>query len=373
MNIQKPVAYLIGIIILAGCSSGSDESDLLDYSQIPDLELSLVLEVGETDEFLPGNLSDMVVTSQGHMLVSDWSRTSIEQISADGEYLGSVATQGGGPGELTQWFFIRNKGNDTLMVQHQSGMFAFYGPDDGHNYRFAYSLLRESIADWPMYIVGPRSETEYYASAGRVIRDVEAAIRNPDTHSLTKYVVANAKMMIVQDSIFNLRTPNSHIHSVGGGIAVYGVPYRVGDVMRVLNDGNYLIARPDSGTITFHDKNFKVEKQIKLNVPERLLSTQEINRALEQIRESVRQDILPKIPSAKPVFLDFWATGSHLFLHTDNLEDGKEIVVLDGDGGPVGRFIIDNIDTIKHFSGNKIYVLSKDPDHGDMIRVYEWQ
>lgn len=345
----------------------------MEYDKLPNLSLELILEIGETDEFLPGNLNDMMVTSQGQMLVSDYSRTSIEQISPAGEYLGSVATQGGGPGELTQWFRMSNKGSDTLMVQHQSGMFAFYGPGPNGKYEFKRSILSEVTGDRRLYIVGPRSENEYYGTIGQIIRDVETFAKSPETHSSTEYVVTDSKMNIVQDSIFFLNTARSHIHMIGSGFTVFSLPYRVSDVMRVNDDGSYIVANPYTGVITFHDNNFAIQKQVELNVKERLVSNQELARVLENIREDARQDVMPKIATVKPIFLDLWATENHLFLHTDNLEDGREIVVLDGDGGAVGRFIIDNIDIIKHFNDNLVYVLSKDPDHGDMIRVYEWQ
>lgn len=220
--------------------------------------------------------------------------------------------------------------------------------------------------------MGPRSENEYFASIGQVIRDVDTFAKNPATHSSTEYVITDSKMQVLQDSIFFLDTANMHIHMMGGGFSIFGIPYRASDVIHIKNDGSYVIARPGSGEINFYDNHFGLKSSINLETVERKVSNSDIDYALKSVREDVQQDVRAKIAPVKPPFLNLWLTDSHIFMHTDNTEDGKEIVVLEIDGSPVGKFVVSNIDNIKYFDKNLIYVLSKDPEMGDMIRVYEW-
>jgi len=138
-----------------------------------------------------------------------------------------------------------------------------------------------------------------------------------------------------------------------------------------MDDGNYLIARPEKSSIKLFNKDNSLDKEIHLSVNTRSITSDDIDYVFRDTDRDIRRAIVQRLHDTKPPFLDLWASESHLWLQTDKSENGKEVVVLDWEGTVKGKLLIHEFDEIEKIIDNRIYAIHKNPDMGHSIRVYD--
>src|SRR5690625_7026204 len=79
---------LMAGVMISGCTADSDDA-LVDYHDLQELSVDLALEIGESEAYLPGNLRDLVLLSNGRLLVSDRASGTIEQLDRKSTRLNS--------------------------------------------------------------------------------------------------------------------------------------------------------------------------------------------------------------------------------------------------------------------------------------------
>jgi hypothetical protein len=368
----KNLFYLLVIVVLvSGCGSGSESAGSIDYSKIDEIPLTLEIETLESDDYFHGQLADMVLASDGTMLVSDYGSTTIEQFSPNGEHVGTIAKQGGGPGELSQWFFMIDKGNDSLVVRHQSGMMVTYARKASGQFGFEYSISGERSAG-PVQLVGPHPNGTFYATKGQIISDIAAALANPATHRETHLALVDNRNQIQRDSILPVMTPNPHIQQFdNGGIAVFPVPFRYMDRVRVHENG-YVLGLPNEATFKFYNHDHELQETLVLDIAPRRISSEDLDYATRNMNENAKSAVLGKVGNFKPAFQNFWYNGEYLFLSTDAHESGTDIVVLKRSGTPVGKIVVPPYEDPRYFIGDRIYALNRNPEIGHSVRIYSW-
>ena len=365
---------LLSAAILQACGSGSDNTTPeINYASLDSLQTEVVLEIGESEDYLPGELQSLIVTSDGGMLVSDRASVSIEQFDDSGNHLATVAEEGEGPGELARFFRMKDIGNDTLLVSEQATQRTYYAPGKDGLYSFVRASVPSELPDRTINIQGAQSDTAYYARTGLVIRDIQTAMKNETDYYKSAVVLVSPSAQILQDSLHLLKSPSSHISQSGGGFRINSVPYRYDDHFVLLGNGKYLIARPDSSAIDFYSSDQKLEKSLKLNIAQRPVSDADLEYELEDVDSKIRSEIEARVDEQKPPFLNVWASEHYLWLHTDTSEEGKEIVVLDYDGNAIGKFMLPEVDSIQEIKENRIYTIHRSLIKGHLIRVYEVQ
>ena len=115
---------LMAGVMISGCTADSDDA-LVDYHDLQELSVDLALEIGESEAYLPGNLRDLVLLSNGRLLVSDRASGTIEQFDQSGNHVGTVAGRGEGPGELPSTFTMISGQDDQVAVFHRSKLAIF--------------------------------------------------------------------------------------------------------------------------------------------------------------------------------------------------------------------------------------------------------
>lgn len=363
---------LFCLVVLAGCSGQEESAEQISYSSLPDLQVDLVIEAGESDAYFPSNLNDLFVTQDGSIIVSDWGSNTLEQFSPDGRHVQNIASEGGGPGELPNFFFIADTGNDRFMIEHQGARRDLFVPDDTGLYTYLSTASSDENSGYGYNIISKRSENEYYATPRNVIRDVQSLLVNPEDYREGTVVVIDESDQLVRDSLVVLKTPLPHLTEAGNtGFTVDRIPYRHNDRFVPLEDGEYLLARPGESRLEFYDMNQNLLREIELNVALREISSSDLEYAFRNHRDDVIRHIEARMHDFKPVFLDILASENHLWLHTDNTEAGKEFVVLEMDGTPVGKFLLSEFDEVKKAIDNRVYTIHQNPDIGHSVRVYE--
>lgn len=367
------------IIFLSSLSYSCTEKDTghtaFDYKDIEISDVQIITDTSENELYISGQLRDLIRMPDGTMLVSDLGSITIEQFSAAGEHLKTIAKRGRGPGELSTFFILYKGAGDTLLVRHR-GMFNqmdYYYQDytDGI-YRYHRAVMFESPEERYVQMFGDVSEIELLATARHNIPFYHHLTEEAENFDFVPVVLANSGEKIIQDSLHLLKTPNPETDFFEGGMNVLGMPpYQYQDRLRVLSNDRYMIARPDSAVLYIYNHHHTLDREIPLHTKLQKIEKSELDIALGNMNRSVRKRMEERVPEYKPPFLDVWASDSHILLHTDNQEEGKEMVVLSMSGEPEARFYLSEYDGIQYFTGQKIYSLHRNPDKGHSVRVYQ--
>jgi len=358
-------------VIFTGCKeNGRSEADI-NYSTLPEISFELITEIGDSENYLPARLNELFVAPDGSILISDWGSNTLEQFSSNGEHLKTIATQGDGPGELSNFFFIANAGSGTLLVEQQGSRRDFFEPNETGIYSYKNTVSADGNGSMGFHILGMRTDSEFFATPRNVVRNVQELIQNPVDYRKVSVSIVNDTNEILQDSLHILQSPNAHLTSMNGGFRVNTIPYRNIDRIKVMDDGNYLIARPENSTIKLFNKDHSLLNEIHLTVNTRSITGDDIDYVFRDTDREIRRDIEQRLHDTKPPFLNLWPSESHLWLHTDKSENGKEIVVLELDGKVLGKLMIHEFDEIEKVIGNQIYAIHKDPEMGHSIRIYD--
>ncbi|GAA5521050.1 hypothetical protein LQ318_04850 [Aliifodinibius salicampi] len=380
----REISILIGMLIFLLWMGNSaillaQEGDPVEYEELPVIQADIDKEIGDEQGYLPGRLSDLILMSDGTLLVSDVQKKTIEQFNTEGKHMGTIAREGRGPGELPFIFTLAGGGNDTLIVQHSSStQVDFFGRDSGGIYTHARSSKTDYRENYhPLFFVGSPSGSSYYYA----IRSKTEVDTDLPEYKMDSIVMLDGFQHIIRDSLHMLKRPNyvyadptkySTNITFGGKTPVGMPPYRYQDRFRLMDDGQYLIARPDSTALFIYNKNHELVRQIPLNVESRSVQKTDLDYHFRDEPRDVRQRLKRYVPELKPPFLNIWVSENHILLHTDNSRNGKEMVVLTmkGEPEPIGKFYLSEFDDIRYFRGNRIYTLYKNPERGHSIMVY---
>lgn len=375
-DIKTFTTVVLLLYLISGCQNNPD--DLIDYDKLRKLEVDKVLEFGESEGYVPGELGDLVLVSDNTILVSDWGTTTIEQFSTGGEHVGTVATEGRGPGELPSFFMLNKGTNDTLLVVHggMSRRVDYFTRGGDGIYRYVRTHIRENLKDRFATIIGPSPDTAYYAKTrGNSGNRQQWFADHPEYYWSPIILLDNSFDHILKDSLHLLKKTVPLIElSEGGAMTYLGIPpYQSLDLFRLMDSGRYLIARSDSSALYVYNRDHSLNRKIPLRVRERPVEQADLDYQFElrNTDSEVRSKMESRIPGTKPPFHNVWVSENHIWLHTDTRKEGKQIVALSLEGAPVGVFYLSAYDDIRYFRGERIYVLHKNPKAGHSIRIYQ--
>ncbi|SHE30664.1 hypothetical protein SAMN05443144_10116 [Fodinibius roseus] len=355
----------------------AQEGDPVEYDELPVIKVDIDTEIREAQGYLPGRLNDLILMSDGTLLVSDIQKKTIEQFNTEGKYMGTIAREGQGPGELPFMFTLAGGENDTLIVQHSSStQVDFFGQESGGIYTHARSSKTDPGENYhPAAIVGSHSGSSYYYA----IRSKTEVDTDLPEYKMDPIVIMDGFQHIIRDSLHMLKRPNyvyadptkySTNITFGGKTPVGMPPYRYQDRFRMMDNGHYLIAHPDSSALFINNRNDELIRQIPLNVEPRHVQKSDLDYHLsEEPREASRR-LKRYVPELKPPFLNIWVSPDYILLHTDNSGEGKEMAVFTMEGEPIGKFYLSEFDDIRYFRNNRIYTLYKNPEREHSIRIY---
>jgi hypothetical protein len=374
---KKVLFIFLTILLISGCNALAQKDNVISYSKISRINVEIVKKIGEDGDHLLGRLEDLVHMKDGTILVSDLGKTTVEQFSNGGDEINTIAKQGKGPGELSSFFRLFRGSNETLIIRQRGGSqrIDYFKKGKDNLYKYINSWAPQQFKNRFVTFIGVRSSTEYYASAPWDSQNIQQLITNQSNYILTPIVIVDKFENILEDSLHLLKKPMPMIELSGNsGINVLGMPpYQSRDRFRIMEEGRYLIARPDSSALYFYTNDNKLDKKIHLNIKERPVEEADLDYHFKLINADgeVRRIMEERVPKIKPIFLNIWVSQQHIWLHTDTSEDGKEIVVLTLEGKPVGKFTLPPVDEIEYCREEGIYVLHKDPKTGHSIRIYD--
>lgn len=366
--------WVLGLaaLLMAGCAGSDDENGKLDYAALDQLEYSLVTEIGETEDYLPGQFTSLAVDSRGNILAWDGTKVTIEQFDAEGNHLATVATEGGGPGEVVQNTRLVGVPGDTLVLSFpRANQYSLFAPGEDGAYSFLEAVNHENPRSGSMNVQGSQSPDRHFLTT-RSFGDMAQFGPEGPANTLHHVDLVDRTHTILRDSLHEMILPNPIIEMIDGGISVYsGVPFQYEDQLRVFRDGSYLIARADSAILEYYDADYGLQRRVDLDVVERPIEEEDREYAFRNMDREVQEKMLLRLAETKPAFLGLWASNEMIVMHTDNSEEGREMVVLTHQGEPVGRFVLGESERVHAVDGKRLYVVDNDTDRGSVIRIYE--
>ncbi|MEX0773921.1 MAG: hypothetical protein WD038_12180, partial [Balneolales bacterium] len=177
---KKDRIFVLSGIVLAflflhqGCNNSDEETDLINYSELDEIATEVLLEIGHRDgDPIFGALIGLVVFEDGSMVVGDRGTRRIEQFSEDGSYVGAVANQGDGPGELSPLFELVLGGEESLIVHHfgmENRVDYFVTDPDGDGFLYEDTVIQEAVMDHRNLMLGALSSDRYLVRVTEILR-----------------------------------------------------------------------------------------------------------------------------------------------------------------------------------------------------------
>ncbi|MBE9048320.1 hypothetical protein IQ255_28700 [Pleurocapsales cyanobacterium LEGE 10410] len=372
-----PVVIIIVIFFSNfGCYENSLSEEQINYDLLPELSITIVNEIRESEEFMPGRLQKLIVTKDGSLIVSDWGNMSIVQFNNDGSFKRIIAEEGNGPGELKTFFTIFDSRRDTLLVGYagiSEQKDIFIHQEIENSYFYNHTVSEEIVNRSLITIMETAPGFGYFARIEDPISNRSENLFNPPIFKSEVLVVVDATGEVISDTLHVLKAPSTvFIEAENGAVTPIGTPpFRSRDQIKYLKEGKYLIARSADGKIQIFDKNHNLLEEIVLDVKKRPISEIDLDYQLRNLPEQFHDELKNRAPGTKPVFTDAWGSEDHFLLQLDNSERGSKMVLINRDGEPVGKFNLSQFDMVQKLKDRRIYTLHKDQESGHSIRIYE--
>ena len=386
INLNNPKRVLLSLssilfftlILIVVCLKifGSSE-ERAKNSKINDssnLELSLVSEIGGKDGFLFGRISNAIVSANGTVIAADWKKLSLEQFDKNGRHIGTIASNGRGPGEIQSFFYIFLVDENSVIVSHDGAidLINYYKRNENGVFTYSNSWLPKKNKKYFVDIVQAITKSKYYAFIKQKKLPIDEDYKKAQfTYKILS--VVDKEKELISNELHELKEPNSIVDFEGGSMKYIGMPpFQSQDRFRYIDNGQYVIGRPDSSKLFFYDDNHNLFKTVYLQLDRERVTKEDIEYFFKSNSYSTenRSRIESRIPLFKPSFLNFWITKNKIYLNTDINEKGKEITMMNMKGEFIGIFFISKFDRIQEIKNDTIYTVYQHPNRGYRIRLY---
>ncbi|WP_020402918.1 hypothetical protein [Gracilimonas tropica] len=353
---------IIYLFFMSGCSSEATKDPAIDYSELPLINTEKEFSISASDDFIPALITRIMVAENGDILVSQRSDRTITQFDSLGNYIARVAGPGRGPGELSEYPNPHFNGQ-ILVMSNNHGMLTEYQPNK--------EGIFEYTTDYTFRLPGPmrgiRSEKDFSSFYVQVdsARTPFGTIPPEFTTDLVHLVKVVADTLQVKESILSLRKHSAFIEISDNGnrMSYEYLPYRYNDYFTPLENQKILVARTGESLIQIYDKNLQVEHEVKLDVKDRFITEADMEYHFPELSRTERRDRRKLIKDIKPPFTGVILDDQDRFwIWTDETQEGKEMVILNYEGTPLGRMLLPSESSLQAISNGKLYTVNRESE-----------
>lgn len=356
MKHRYPLILFILSLFFLSCSPEGDQQDAIDYSEIPTSEIQKEFSITESENYIPAQITKVMVSDDGQILVSQRPEKSIHQFDSLGNYITRVAGPGRGPGELSQYANAHFNGK-ILVMSNNRNMLTEFRPNEENI--FDYRTDHKFRLPGPMR--GIRSTNDFrslYVSVDSA-RTPFGEIPPEYTTDFVHIVHITGDSLQIEERILSLEKHSSYVEITDGGNSMRHsyLPYRYSDDFSPLPDKRVLVQRPGESLIQVYDENMRLDHELNLNVKDRLVTEKDMEYHFPEISQSERRKRRALIKDVKPSFTQVLIDNQKQFwLLTDETENGKEYVIMSYEGEPVGRIQLPANSTLHTIKDGKLYL-----------------
>lgn len=357
------ILFLTLSIALTACQSGDSSSEALQDGAIDPTALNewtteIAYIVSESDDFMPGRLTNMFVLSNGHFVVYDQASNELHQFSDSGQWLARIAAGGSGPGELEQFSQIR-KTNTGVLVNNISGKVQLYEPDENGLLRFETDFVLEAEDKRVNIMARPTNDTYLASEQVRITPQPNSRPEDifPEFSKATMMLI-HEDGRIISDSLFTRHAHNGYMHMAdNGGIFMYSLPYRFTDSITMTSDGKTILGRADTGEILVFDESGKQIHTTSGKIKSRPVNDDIVQDAIERIPSDQRRNAMERMKAEQPTFQSAILDDENRFwLHTETTKTDQEYVVIDYNGNPLATVRLPLESRLAAVSRNILYL-----------------
>ncbi|TVR32656.1 MAG: 6-bladed beta-propeller [Balneolaceae bacterium] len=362
---------LLFILLLIGCSAQVDLDSTLD---LPVLDIEHLMEVSESEDLLLGSITNLLVDSDGDLILVDGSQRYVYAVNAEGEFIQQVGARGSGPGEYEFPGIVQLADDNSIhLFDWGSRSMIVYTKNNG-----VWSFSSDFTADFNQY----GFFTQFFTAANNQYYIVTSPMRIDEEDS--KLIVRKIDNTggLVQDSVY-VFPQNERFTVFENGMPRMSMTipsmHRQG---RFYADytGNTYFGWTDSLTIfrrALDEQEFTpiLNSSIK-NTPftsstrDTLLSNYE---NLLSENNQARRDLISSFPDTKPVYSDFKVDDNgRIWVQIFNEEEGTDWFVFSSEGEPMYRAELPDGYRLHAVRHNMLYTVNNTEDGIPVVNIFSY-
>lgn len=357
---------LIVLIISTSCTSSDEQYDIIDA---PLTEAELLFEIEDSEEILFGWISDVLMTSDGDILVADVTRKKLHHFKEDGEFVGSYLSEGRGPGEVQRMAGNISITNDNNVLLYDSALrrVSLYEVTDDN-----LNVIRDiNLEPFPTHF--------HLTSEEKLILYVTPSFR-PEDDPYDRIVVANLNGEILNDSLIKFE-PNEQLviyNEAGQPLMTTSSPHHSRNLISTSNDKLIYNRSNEIGFKIFDLITGEKIAETFLNRPNQSLSSEERRTFVDDLVERVgagedqKQNLVSEMPNTKGKvrMLKYDDFRGHIWLNIIDHDNTDWLIFTEG--GELVATFNENFDGhIVRIQNGNIFVSTENDDGAPMLKVLQ--
>ncbi|MCY4674197.1 MAG: 6-bladed beta-propeller [Bacteroidetes bacterium] len=367
------VLLLIGVVVFVGCTTKSDIDEL--QVSVRQAELTEVFRVGaaESDSAVVfGDIEDIGVNSDGHLLVADDDASVIYVFSESGDSLRTFGGPGLGPGEFES---IRDMdigpGDSVFVWDGRRGRLLIFEPE---TFQFSYDIEVKL------------SDDDRYASGLTLISDDLLLMRfswsyslsaDEDEHTFNTLQFVSRDGRPVGEPVLRMPVTRDLLFRTESGIGLVLLPFSRRSSAKPGPDGTFYYGWSDSISFDVYSASGDLLRTVRYGHEAIPVTQQELNEWMQNKSEEAKQVVRREadIPKTKPAYSTFTVSDEgQIWVQHTPASDSLDVpwTVLGLDNQPVFRLELPPDVTVRVVKGNRVYATAKLEDGAPYVIAYEY-
>jgi hypothetical protein len=368
------ISFSAAGMLFTGCSEENNEGSF-NPEDLPLLSMQQSVQFSESDDLLLSSISQLRVDSEGNIILVDGQQRIVHAVDADGNYLQQVGANGSGPGEYQFPGNVSMGDDDALhLINWATRAIITYQKDNGE-WVFSSDFIADQEKAGFFSTFFPHSTGDYYVPSGTISvnsEDDSVILKRIDNQS---NVVRDSILVIPGNERFTIRNGDTAMMSITQSVmhrqALYTHNYN-GTIYYGWSDSLAIYKlTPDSESFVLHADLDLPNSPFTASDADTILSRFE---TLFEGNPSAREDLVSSFPDTKPVYSQILADESgYLWIDLEQSGDSNTWLILDSNGEPVFRAVMEDGFNLHAVRNGKAYVVSRSDMDVPTITSYSFE
>lgn len=365
--LKKIASFSLALFLFISCASEQPEYDPID---VPNAEITLISEIRDSDDIMFGNITNIEITNNHHILAGDFTRNRIHIFDKHGDFVHSAIKDGRGPGEVQRFMDFRVNSENQLMVYDvplkRFVVFNFTGSD--------LEYENEFLAD---YFI----RRFHLASDGSVFLNVPTSPAAQDEERIDRVLRLNQQGEVIDNDLLTFPPSEQFTISTQEGMPIMTVssPHHATNVIAFWDNRLFYSRSTETGFTVFDLDTGDEIQQVSLRRPDIPLPQQERREFIENMISASGVEglsasrYMAEMPEIKgKVIAIHYDPKGYIWLQTIG-EEKRTWLIFSEDGQLRARLDHDFDGSIMSIRYGRFAVLERDEFDVPMIQVYEYE